>query len=86
MATRIGLIEYCAKQGLLTPEVASAATRRVKAGRTLVPPASRASDDAFYAREEAGRNGKWGARGVPVTDLARTFGQTLAQYCAEQAE
>jgi hypothetical protein len=86
MSNRIGLIAYCLEQGLLADDVARAATQRVARARDLMPEGSRAAPEAARKREAAGREGRWGARGMAIETFAPTLGLTLAQFCAEQAE
>lgn len=86
MSNRIGLIAYCQSQGLLADAVAKAATQRVTRARDQMPAPNRATPEASAKREEAGRRGTWGTRGVTVERLAPTLGLTVAQFCAEQAE
>lgn len=83
MSNRIGLIAYCRGKGHLSDEVAASATARVTKARSSMTPA--VSPEASARREDAGRNGLWGSRRIPAEKQASVFGQTLAQYCAEQA-
>lgn len=86
MSNRIGLIAYCRAEGHLTQQAAETATARVATARDLLPAAARATAEASAAREESGRQGKWGTRGMPIADRAKMFGQTVAEFCAEQTE
>ncbi len=84
MSNRIGLLTYCKAQGAIAADVADHAIARYSTVRKSLPASS--ATELAAKLEEAGRQGRWGTRGIAIADHAKTLGLTLAEFCIEHAE
>ena len=84
---KIGLIRYCSRHELLSPEVAEQAVSAVEAGLSKLPWSDTFARELGDRAQQAGEDGFWDAgRKRDIASIARLFRTTPADLCHAWAD